>query len=164
MSVRSIFLMFVFCVLAACILGGCRPICLNVKTALVHVGTPARGADVVLQVAQERRPCVPKRLFGELQFAGTITWREAPWNDGVGLVAGTSRSTSCSLDVEALRLEPAPKSALAHEIGHWFWNWCFDRVGEVRSPEGRVTLDADLVQWIDEVNTEATRRLMEQAP
>lgn len=145
-------------------LTGCRPVCTNMRRDLRVVGTPAAGADVVLQVAKERAPCTPKKLTGDLSFpVGTITWREEPWTLNGSLVAGDSFSESCDLEVNVLRLEPAPRSALAHEVGHWFWHWCYGRDGE-SVVNGKRMPDADLVQWFTEVNTEATRRYMERLP
>jgi hypothetical protein len=90
---------------------------------------------------------------------GRIGWRAQPWESGGILVAGTSASYACGLDLDVLTLEPATRSALAHEVGHWFWSWCHGRPGEVKGADGRARLDPDLAEWVASVNLEAARRL-----
>lgn len=139
------------------LISGCSAIRPPCPTGWEVTGTPARGADIVVQVAKERAPCA-------LKWSGRIAWREEPWKFGNALAAGESNPGSCFLDVKVLRLEPAPRSALSQEIAHWLWVWCFDRPGEKATADGHMVPDADLLQWIEGVNTEATRRLMEIAP
>lgn len=161
MTLRPVVFILVVCAIVIGLLGGCsRPLC-AVRQNLHMVGAPPpAGADVVLQVAKEKAPCTPKKLFGDLAFpAGTVEWRTAPWMlDGV-LVAGDSDSWSCNLDVRVLTYPKATDTALAHEVAHWYWHWCYGRDGEVFLSNGNKVPDADLVRWFTDVNTEAARRM-----
>jgi hypothetical protein len=142
-------------VAAAILLSGCKfPLCLTMqgKTDLVIVGTPAQGADRVIAAAKRLAPCETR------PFVGQIEWVEEafPVVGLSGLAAGASGIT-CAISVKVLRIEPATKSALAHEIGHWVWRQCYDRPGERRMLGGYgVILDPDFEDWVTRVNAAAS--------
>lgn len=115
-------------------LAACRTPC-PIGSTIAHVGEPSPGWELVVERAQALAPCQPRPL------SGTIRWRPAPWDLGDGhLVAGMSDRGACNLDLDVARLgADARSTALAHEIGHWYWHWCLRYDGE---PAGRLDFAA----------------------
>ena len=96
--------------LAALLLSGCACPLDHVPPGVRWDGQPAEGADRVLAVAAAH--------CGR-DLRGTVTWLPAePFMCGSVQAAGCEYS-GCHFEAQVARIEPATKSALAHEIGHY---------------------------------------------
>ncbi len=132
-------------------LSGCMCHLASRYTTVEHVGTPAAGADTVIAVAREMAPP------GSRPLVGRVRWVEDFFLCGAVQAQGCSHGV-CFLDATVKRIEPATSSALAFEVGHYFWQAAYGRNGETRAPDGKITADADLAAWTARVNAEAARR------
>ncbi len=114
-------------------------------TTWLHVGTPPAGADEALEILCALAP-------GPVRRGGTIEWVEEPFLSWGVLVAGVELS-ALPVHVRVTRIEPVEESALAHEIGHAFWEQVYGHDGEGTG---------NFVAWVAEANA-AIRRAREAA-
>lgn len=105
-----------------------------------HEGTPAEGADLVLAAAERLAPC------DDVRWRGTVTWTEESFACGATLANGCDDGGGCALAIRVRRLEPASRSALAHEIGHYVSDSCALGWGE-----------SEAESWGQRVNEQAGR-------
>lgn len=98
---------------------GCACVLSDTPPGVRHEGTPAEGADLVLAAAERLAPC------DDVRWRGVVSWSDEPFPCGaVPAANGCDDGGGCALALRVRRLEPATRSALAHEIGHYVSDAC----------------------------------------
>lgn len=130
------------------LLAGCLCSRAEKLDSVINEGPVPFCADTTLKVIRAAAPC-DKR-----PFVGRVEWCNPPCTCGGVRVHGCSDGYSCNIDVLVEVVPNASDSALAEEIGHWLWHWCFGRVGEVYT-NGVQVLDPDFARWLSSTNAAA---------
>lgn len=111
-------------------------------TTWFQSGTPVADAALALLVIAERCP-------GKVRQGGYIEWLdELPFTCGTLPAAGCAVSLKIP-KLQVSRIEPVEKSALAHEVGHYYWYELYGKTG---------TGDPAFEEWLRLTNLEIARR------